>query len=412
MHRYRALRGSNLRPSLVSFIVGLIVALVVALAGCPLPPAPPPRCPAGQVLVDGRCAFAWEDACAAASASGCVLASATRCDVDDVGAIPAYDCETCGCGAADACVGTAAGSLCLSADVREGERSGPLIDDGLDDAAYVSLLRLLLSREALTLRQVLRRLQERRAEDPRRSIVVLGGDAAEISRVMPVFFSGSFGLVRTADDCSDVDGGLLPDDQTVLLSAIDGAHEATCLHPGVFGRCEFPSVAGCAVLAGLRPESFVLLGAKTIADVDNALLRHAARAGRDQWLARFDAELGLFAEVFLSAADERFAVVAGSGNLRFVIDADRDDVVFGLLVNNPNPAQLRTFRLMWADASIEQFLTVHDITPSQCSFVVTTAAAAADDDEVDVDCEKNGARISGHVVLLTNDLSDLTLAAP
>ena len=339
-----------------------------------------------------------------------MAASATRCDLDDATALPAYDCATCGCAGTDACVPTDEGALCLSAKVREGARSDDVVDDGLEDADYVGLIERLHALDTLTLDQMLDRLDGRRAEDPRRSVVVLGSNEPNLAAIVPGFFAGGFGSVVTVDTCENLEAGLLPDDKQVLVAAADAAVDATCLLPGVFARCEFPAAAGCAVLQGLLPESIVIVGPRLIADVDNALLRHAARAGRDQWLARFDAELGLFSDLFLGTFEQRFAHPTLPATLRFVVDEDRDDVVFGLLEpQRVSPTQLRTFRLMWVSANVQLFLIEHDITPGECTFVVTVGV---DDDEVDVDCANNGARASGHVVLATNDLSGLTLAAP
>ncbi|MDP2345412.1 MAG: hypothetical protein Q8O67_30995 [Deltaproteobacteria bacterium] len=398
-------------------VVVVVLACLATLAGCPIDEPPPPaQCPDGQR--GDPCAFPWEAECADVDAAGCVAGSPTRCDLGDVSLLPAYDCETCGCSGAEACVPTALdGSLCLSADAREGERSDDVVDDGLEDADYVGLIQLLHGLDALTLADTLQRLQNRRAEDPRRSVVVLGSDEAGLASIVPGFFDGSFGGVVAADTCENLEAGLLPDDGQVLVTAADAATDVTCLHPGVFARCEFPSAAGCAQLAGLLPETLVILGPKTIGDVDNALLRHAARAGRDEWLTRFDAQLGLFSEVFLGTFEARFAHPTLPGTLRFLvaeglIAEGRDDVVFGLFEDRASAAQLRTFRLMWVDANVQLFLIEHDITPSECTFVVTPPANDDDDDEVDVDCAKNGARVSGHVVLQDNDLSGLTLAAP
>ena len=389
----------------------VVVVVVACCLGCPPdPPPPPPACPAGQ---GGEpCAFVWQEECAAADLQGCLPASPVRCDIDDPAVLPAYDCETCGCADADACVPGPDGSLCLSADVREGQRDADVIDDGLEDADYVELLRRLHDPTALTLDEVLERLRARRAADPRRSVVVVGSDEPEIDSVVPALFAGSLGSVQSADGCANVEAGLLDDDDDgqVLVTAADRAHERTCLHPGVFARCVYPSVAGCAQLQGLLPETLIVLGRQAIADVDNALLRRAARAGRDEWLARFDAQLGLFSEVFLGVAEARFDHPAVPGSLRFIVE--QDDVVFGLLEDRPDASQLRTFRLMWVNASVQQFLIEHDITPSECVFVVTPAASNDDDAVVDVDCNKNGARASGRVLLQDNDLSGLALVAP
>ncbi len=397
----------------VVVVVVVVVAAFIAVLGlgCPAPPvATPEPCPPGQ---QGEpCAFPWEADCVdAAVDTGCVEGSPLRCDVDDSETLPAYDCDTCGCGAADACVVTSLGGLCLSADVREGERSALVVDDGLEDADYVALLERLHGTDARTLDQILARLQERRAADPRRSIVILGSDEVELSRIVPVFFAGSFGTVVASNSCENIGISLLPERSQVVVSAADRATEATCLHPGVFADCSFPAAAGCALLQGLLPETLVILGAKAIADVDNALLRHAARAGRDEWLARFDAELGLFSTVFLGSFEPRFAHPDLPGSLRFIIGENEEggggEVVFGLFENDPNPVQLRTFRLMWVNATVQQFLIEHDITPSDCAFAPDPAS-----DGVDVDCNKNGASVSGRVLLETNDLSGLALLAP
>ena len=396
-----------------AFCVGVVIVCAAGV-GCPVDDPPPadPGCPAGQS--GDPCAFPWEATCDGVVDDGCVAGTPTRCTVNDPAAVPAYDCSTCGCASLQACVDTGVGDLCLDADVREGERDDDVIDDGLQDEDHLALFRRLHENDALSLDDVLQRLALRRAADPRRSLVVLGSDEPDVAALVAPFFDGNFGAVVAADDaCSDVDVGLLPNDQRVLTTAADRATDVTCLHPGVFARCTFPSVAGCAVMAGLLPETIVLLGRTAIGDVDNALLRRAARAGRDEWLPRFDAELGLFSEVFLNnEGDGGFAHPDLPGTLRFIVDDDHDDVVFGVFEGVVTAAQLRAFRTLWVNANIQQFLTVFDITPSQCTFDVAIDDSGAGDDVVDIDCSKNGARISGPVRLGDNDLSGLTLVAP
>ncbi len=433
---------SSLRSALWSLCV-VVVGVLVATSGCPQPDPPIDEpCPFGTSRPDlaggaeqASCVFPWQGACAGADDdSGCLPGSPARCG-DDARLPPVYDCATCGCADSEACVVIDGADevnplkQCQSADVREGERSEERIDDGLvDDESYVGLFRRILDdRDALTRDEAIDRLRARRLDDPRRSLIVVGSDEGDTDDVLAPLFDGSFGDVGADVGCDAVDAlgaaPLLTDDDNgrVNVSARDVADDAGCLFAGVFARCEFPSVAGCATARGILPETVVLLGQRAILDADNAMLRKATRANREQWLPRIEAQLTLFFGVFQRSVDDRFFVDDVDDFMLFVVDEARPELVFALDIAkregaSVTPAQLRAFRALWTDAPIQQFLTVHDITPDECLFDVVLGAPVRDggrnDDVVRVDCQKNGASVVGPVLLATDDTSGVVLSAP
>lgn len=409
-----------------------LAIVVVVLAGLGTaacfddPPAEPDPCPVGarRAADDDACVFPWDAQCA--GVVGCLPASPYRCS-DASESPPRYACEECGCSGGDACVEVGFTDdlqqvhQCLSGAVREGERSDERIDDGLQtDDGYVDLYRRILAAPAaLTLDELVARARERRDADViRKDTLVIGSDEDDTGDLLAPFFDGSFGDVGDADGCSGVGGNNLTNAGRVAVSARDRADDAGCLFPGVFARCEFPSTAGCATAVGRLPDSLLLLGPQAILDADNALLRKATRANREQWLVRIENQLALFSTVFRPVQGDRFDVDPGDaggfrGQLMFLVDEGRDDLVFGLaLPEVVSAAQLRTFRLMWVDATTQQFLTAHDITPDECTFVVLDVAAGEPVDRVDVDCAKNGARVVGPVFLRADDISGLSRTAP
>jgi hypothetical protein len=403
------------RAAFCSFVV---VVVVVVVAGCVEDPPPDEGCPFGGDASAG-CAFAWQDACAGSDEDGCVGGSAVKCDVDDATAVPTYDCHACGCGGTDACVDVSDIAVCLSADEREGARDEAVVDDGLDDEEYVALFRKLLRDPAVMTRdEAVQRLRERRAEDPRRSVVLVGTDAGDgVNGFEPFVFAevddGSFGDVHSEASCGDVDVGALEDanDGAVFVDDADAVTAATCRFPGVFPRCAPPSLASCAEAKGALPETFVIVGRPSIIALDNALLRKATRAGHDQWSVRLDAQLELFSDTFSHPPSPGLVDDVVSGEVRFLVDDVDEEVVFVGAFAPVGPLQLSSFRLMWNDGIVGAFLLEHDITPDECAFEVF----ASEGDvvaSVGVDCQKNGASITGAVVPGASDLSQLVLTAP
>ncbi len=384
--------------------------------GCPAedPPEPAP-CPYGQVGAgDDDCRAAWADSCVDVDDAGCIADSPIRCDVDDAFAVPASDCVACGCGGTDACVDVdGAGPLCLSAAVREGERAADVIDDGLAAADYLGAFNRALAGTAVQTRaQWLADVRARRDADPRRAVVVVGSDEDNTAAALAPLFDGAFGDTVTVDDAArcdagDVDVRAADDDGVVAVAARDAASDATCLLPGVFARCTFPSAASCAAARGLLPETVILLGARALGDVERALLSAAARAPRNQWLVRIEDQISEFDAVFLRVPGAAFAVDDVAGRVVFVADAAAAEVVYAVHVDDVAPRVLRAFRSLVADGRIDAFLTTHDIVPASCTFDVD---ASGDVDVVTVACAKNGARVDGDVVGI--DASGIVLTAP
>lgn len=380
----------------------LASAVVVGL-GCPPPVTP---CPFGaEGPGEPDCVFPWEDGCEA-SAEGCIAGSSVLCDVKDGAAVPRDACDVCGCSGADACVATTAAdfgefSVCLSADVREGERDAAVVDSGLDDADYVSLMQNILRNPAaaMTRGEAIARWRTRRAEDPRHSLLAIGEDEAGIAeRLLAPLVDGSFGKVQGEGSCADVTAGLLEaeDDGTVLLADASAVTESTCLYPGIFPRCAPPSLAACAASVGVVADVVVVIGKSTIIATDNALLRKATRSNRSQWIDRINDNTGVFTGALSQPAQSRFADEDNGVEVRFVVDAD-ERVVFVVVTGAfAQPLQLRAFRDMLSDGLVDAFMQEFDITPNDCEFDVVVGEPA-EEDRVEINCQKNGAGITGFI---------------
>lgn len=402
-------------PASVRAVVATVVSTVVVTlaAGCPPPETLPPRCAFGASLDDDDvCGFVWDAQCAEVAEGGCIAGTSLVCAG---GALPVYDCAACACADGAACVDEGDVSVCESAAVREAERDDATIDDGLAEEDYVALFRAILDDTgAMTEAEMLDRLRARRAEDPRRANVVVGvDDVSDADQVVAGLFDGSFGGVKSDGGCGDVTGDVL-DSATggeVVIADVDAVSEGTCLQPGVFERCAPPSLSLCAEAKGANAEAVVVVGAARQRAVELALLRNATRSNRDQWGVQISGAIGLYDEVFFRPAAPKFFVDALEGEVRFSVDAGDDRLVWVVVPVHGGGLILATFGLMVSDASIDAFLETHDITPSQCTFVVN---ASGDDvvETVDVDCAKNGARITGQVAPTVNDTSGLVLSAP
>jgi len=408
----------SFHPLRTGWLVGaFVVAVVVAGLGCPPPVTP---CPFGA---DGPgepdCTFPWEDSCAA-SAEGCVAGSSALCDVNDGAVVPRDACDVCGCSGADACVAATAAdfgefSVCLSADVREGERDAAIVDSGLDDNDYVALIQNILRNPAaaMTRGEASARWRARRAADPRHSVLAVGEDEAGVAdRFLAPLVDGSFGKVQREATCADVKPGLLEakDDGVVLVADASAVAESTCLYPGIFPRCVPPSLAACAASVGVVADVVVVMGKATVVATDNALLRKATRSNRTQWIDRINDNTGVFIGTFSQPAQSRFADEDNGVEVRFVVDAD-ERVVFVVVTGAfAQPLQLRAFRDMLSDGLVDAFMQEFDITPNDCEFDVV-AGDPAEEDRVEVNCQKNGAGITG-IISASLPPSTLQLSRP
>ena len=334
------------------------------------------RCQAGQ-----GCVMPWDDFCAAVD--GCVASSPYRCVAGDV---PAYDCGACGCSGADACTD----GLCLSAAVRDAARDLVVVDDGLEDLIYTSLWRHLVNADALQLQELLERVGQRRQDDPRRDVLVVGISGGERTTKLLSIFDGAVLDPTCAELGAAAADGLYPQVDIVAAVGEDEANDVTCLWPGSYARCLPPHFAGCVEQAGRLAETLIVVDGDRAATVmDDALLRKAARANREQWGARFDDVLQVFVDAMDAVEPDAAFHVDVDGEpleIRSIPDDDNDDVVWVFLPTTARPYRIGSFRVLWRDAPTQAFLATHDIRPGDCVFDVV-------DTLVNVDCENDGATL-------------------
>jgi hypothetical protein len=345
-------------------------------------------CASGTCGDAHACVTAWNDICVA---PGCAPTQPLLC-IDDVRAPPAYDCAQCGCADGGACID----AVCVSADVREQERNDDVVSDLLDDEDYVALLRLLTRGRARSVTDMNPILVQRRQLDARIVHRLMGDDAVD-------GHIGAEGLLdgrdvsangESRDDiCAALraESGLAPLTRLQASLPVDQVDDVTCLHPGVFARCQPPAVAGCAFAAGRSAERFLVVGQQAYQTVDDALLRHAVRSARVQWITRIDDVVARYNDATAIVPTAAFVDPNTNREVRVVADA-QEGVWWVLIVPvDSAPHRLLSFRALLAQATSRTFLENNDMLPTDCTFRVSAG--------IDVVCERAGARLQATLTL-------------
>jgi hypothetical protein len=348
-------------------------------------------CEVGVCGASQRCELPWEATCATA---GCIEDGPLQCS-DDATVPPKADCAACGCPNDGACLQ----GVCVDADVREEARDDDLVSDLLDDEDYVALLRLITRAPAIPLAEARRRLDARRLADPRRIVRVIGVDRIDGEGGGGELLDGS--SIDPADAiCSSWlnQNGLYPERRQQLSVPVDQVDDVTCRYPGQFSRCQLPLIGGCVAASGRSAERLLVVGTAAYQDVDDALLRHAVRSSRNQWLVRFDDVASLYSDAVSVLADDRFD--DAGRQVRVVVD-DSDGVWW---IHAPpidaRPHQTLSFRALWADAQTRAFIEDEDMLPTDCRFEVGAG--------IMVECQRAGARLTA-TMSLDHVLIDTTL---
>ena len=398
----------------------LTVALAV-LAGCPPPPVAvcgngvveagetegtcctDVGCAFGACAPDGRgCAMPW-DACAAGSCAG-----AYACVADGP---PSYDCAQCGCPGADACYE----GVCYDAATRSSERTDPTVSTSLDLPAYVRFLTDFAAAAAIVAGDngpvlfadvIAQEVTPAVHADPRHTVLIVGAQqGADVFGVIDGLLSG-IGIAPTADldhpaaPCTDVAAaaaaGLAPDTFVVARVDDEDAGAFTCAYDTTFPRCDLPQTAECVLRAGRIPITVVVVDLKvTLPQMDEQLLLRCGREPQalvgtflDEAVDRFTAAAAIIPNQGARAIGTRVGetVTVGDGEL-FVVLADFD----------AKPFRTGAFRTLWRDATAQQFLVDHALTPRDCAFTV-------DANTVSIHCAAGGASLDATV-----DAGDFTL---
>jgi hypothetical protein len=322
-----------------------------------------------------RCVLPYESSCPAPGTCADVVPYLCASDVTSP---PAYDCGACGCIGGDACDD----GLCVSRAVREGKRDGDVLSDLLPDDDYFALWRVLAESRARTLAETVVAVDENAVVDPRRIVRIVGADPIDGSDVATRFLRG-----EAVDPCATT-----PTSASFVMTTADNVDDTTCLYPGAFARCVLPMPSGCVLRAGLLSERFVVVGRGAYALLDDALLRRVARANREQWLVRMNDLVTAYDTATSWVPNNRF----GAPEVRVVdvpTPADLGASLHILWLPSLQPAHhLRSFRALFADPSIQQFIIAENILPSDCTFTVN--------DDVRVVCTASGgARLTASVSL-------------
>jgi hypothetical protein len=351
-------------------------------------------CEVGSCGIDHGCVLPWQQTCAVA---GCVDDGPLQCS-DDPSQPPSSDCVGCGCPDNGACLRGA----CVAPDVRDQERNEGVVSDLLDDEDYVALLRLITRGQAITLDESKRQLDQRRRDDPRRIVRIIGVDAMDGELGARLLVDGR-NLDLADDTCAllqDQDG-LYPEARLQMSLPVDQVDDVTCLYPGQFARCVLPQAAACLRVAGRLAERLMVVGAAAYDAVDDGLLRHAVRSGRAQWLVRMGDVAALYQDAVDVLDDESFRDVS-SGRLIRVVANEPDGVWWVHVVpEDGRPHRTLSFRALWADAQVRSFIEGNDILPTDCTFTVGGG--------VDVECRRGAAVLEARLNL-DHAVLDVTLS--
>lgn len=399
---------------------------LVALIGCPEEPA---RCGDGAVDVgedeasccldtgcslgsceasgaDGAraCVMPWESPCRDHGGQ-CLEDSPLRCA--DGPAPPSYDCDACGCGNADACVG----GICYDAATRAAARERAALPDDLELTEYVALLTELRARDAAPLATIAASHADEPRLDPRRNTFIVGWDlrSAGVAVLATAWLEAlGQGDVAASDDACTPGAGLWPDGARTRLVAPDAAARVTCAYPGMFVDCVLPLEADCALGAGFQAETAIFLDLDvTLDDADAALLVRAGSVPASLRDATLVEALNVWNDAADTVGEQVGLLVTGPTVERYAAAYPSADAhVTWILLNARTTAALRleSYRAVWADPPSQQFLVDHDIQARECVFVFADVAPGERPDRVTMTCENAGFTLTAVV-----DAADFTL---
>ncbi len=398
---------------------GLVVVALAVGAGCP---REPPRCgdgvadpgedastccldvpcalgACGAVADDAapRCLMPWEAACAAAGAA-CLDGTPYACGAD--ASMPRYDCASCGCGGADACVE----GVCYDAATRGGARDLDVLPDDLELADYVGLLTDLRARDARPMAEVAAAHVDEPRADPRRATFVIGWDARspDDAALQGAWLEalGVHDAASTAQRCVEPDA-LWPDGALVQVVPPDAAARVTCAWPGMFVDCVLPLATDCVLGAGFLAEAVIFLDLDVVLDdADAAMLVRVGRVPASQRDAMLDQALAVWLDAASSVGAQPGLAIEVAGGVRYAATYPSDDphVSWVLLdARRGVPLRMRTYRVVWSDPPSQQFLVEHDIQTRDCAFDTGSVAPGALPPSVSMTCTNAGATLVAEV---------------
>lgn len=404
---------------------------LVMLAGCPEEPAA--RCGDGAVdpgedsttcCVDVGCAVGacdrlteeaepaclmpWQQQCLAFEGA-CLGGGPLACESG--AAPPRYDCETCGCSDADACVD----GVCYDAATRAGARDRDELPDALELSDYVALLLELRTHDAQPLAAIAALHAEEPRADPRRNTFVVGWDerspGATVLQGAWLEALGASDVAATLEQCWQPES-LWPEGARVARVPPDAAARATCAWPGMFVDCVLPLAADCVLGAGYLAETAIFLDLDVVLDdADAALLVRAGRAPAAQRDATLVEAINVWLDAAGTVAEQPGLAVTGQGVDRFAAAyaSDEPHVTWILLGAHTRTAlRLQTYRAVWADPPSQQFLVAQDIQTRDCSFAFDDGAPGAPPARVTMSCENAGASLIAEVETAGFTIVDVT----
>lgn len=285
--------------------------------------------------------------------------------------LPRYDCATCGCGNADACVD----GVCYDAATRGAARDGDALPDDLELPEYVALIAELRARDAQPVAVAGAVHADEPRADPRRSTFIIGWDARspDATALQGAWLEAlSVRDAATTDDRCGQPATLWPAGALVQVVPPDGAARVTCAYPGLFIDCALPTAADCVLGAGYLAETAIFLDLDVVLDdADHAMLVRVGRAPPSLRDATLVEALGVWLDVAGGVGEQPGLAVETPDGPRYAAAYASDDphVTWILLdARRAAPARMRSFRVVWSDPPSQLFLVDHDIQTRDCSF--------------------------------------------
>lgn len=336
------------------------------------------------------CVLPWEYPCARHGGQ-CLEGSPLRCS--DGPDRPSYDCATCGCGDADACVE----GICYDAATRGAARDLDGVPDDLDFDDYLAVPLALRAADAVSIATAAATHQGEPPLDPRRNTFIVGWDPRSpgLDAVAGAWLE-SLGVAtapRHDDDCSPGQA-LWPDGASISVVPPDRAARVTCDWPGMFIDCVLPTNADCALGAGFQSETAVFLDLDVVLDdADLAMLIRAGRAAPSLRDAALVQALGAWSNASTTVGAQPGLAVAGRYAAAY---PSADPHVTWVLLNARSTAALRleSYRAVWSDPPSQQFLVDHSMQTRECTFTIEQVAPGAVPDTVTMVCENAGATLT------------------